>query len=84
MYIRRDIDALMDMMEASATFYEQRLGVNILELFLYKRNQTMVERMAEHLAAGRAFIAVGAGHLPGERGILNLLASQGYQITRVH
>ena len=84
LYLRRDLDTLMDLAEESMLLYQNRVGVNILELFLYKRNQTMVERMAEHLAAGRAFIAVGAGHLPGERGILNLLASQGYQITRVH
>jgi len=36
------------------------------------------------LQQGNAFIAVGALHLPGETGILNLLAGQGYQITRLY
>jgi uncharacterized protein YbaP (TraB family) len=48
------------------------------------RNRRMVERMGAVLAGGRAFIAVGAMHLPGEGGILNLLERQGYIITRIY
>jgi uncharacterized protein len=44
----------------------------------------MVERMTDRLAEGGAFVAVGALHLPGERGILNLLARRGYRISRVY
>ena len=51
---------------------------------LDERNARMVERMAPRLTEGDAFIAVGALHLPGERGILNLLAERGYRIFRVY
>jgi hypothetical protein len=44
----------------------------------------MVERMIPRLAEGDAFVAVGALHLPAERGILNLLAERGYRISRVY
>jgi uncharacterized protein YbaP (TraB family) len=48
------------------------------------RNLRMVERMVPRLAEGGAFVAVGALHLSGERGILNLLAGSGYRISRVY
>ncbi len=56
----------------------------ILDRLLFQRNIIMVERMKSLLARGNAFIAIGAAHLPGEQGVLNLLAEQGYRITRVH
>ena len=48
------------------------------------RNHLMVERMMPRLKAGRAFVAVGAGHLPGEEGILSLLTERGYKVRRIH
>lgn len=45
------------------------------------RNITMVKSSEPLLNAGGAFIAVGALHLPGEKGILNILVQKGYTIT---
>ena len=44
----------------------------------------MVERMEQLLRQGNAFVAVGALHLPGDHGILQLLSDDGYQVTRVY
>ena len=44
----------------------------------------MVERSLEPLKAGGVFIAVGALHLPGETGFVNLLRKAGYQVTAIH
>jgi len=40
--------------------------------------------MQPRLEEGNAFIAIGAGHLPGDEGVLNLLYQQGYKVTRVY
>ncbi len=49
-----------------------------------QRNLLMVERMAPLLQGGGAFVAVGAGHLPGEEGMLQLLVERGYKVRRLH
>lgn len=60
-----------------------RLIEAFLEHLLYRRNKTMAERMAKRLAEGNALIAIGALHLPGERGVLALLAERGYTVKQV-
>jgi uncharacterized protein YbaP (TraB family) len=51
---------------------------------IHERNVRMVERMQGRLLEGHAFVAVGAIHLPGDLGILDLLAKQGYHISPVY
>lgn len=51
---------------------------------IHDRNRTMADRMADRLEEGRAFIAIGALHLAGEQGVLNLLVQRGYKVTRVY
>lgn len=48
------------------------------------RNRLMVERMLPLMAKEATFVAVGAAHLPGERGILRLLEQRGFTVTRLH
>ncbi len=47
------------------------------------RNEVMRERALPLLEKGGAFIAVGALHLPGERGLVALLKSSGYNVNVV-
>lgn len=47
-----------------------------------KRNHIMAERSARFLTEGNAFIAVGALHLQGEEGLVELFRKQGYTVTR--
>src|SRR5690606_10570644 len=56
-----------------ATFQEKMVDM---------RNETMVRRAAPFLEAGGAFIAVGAMHLPGEAGLIELLRKAGYRVSR--
>jgi uncharacterized protein YbaP (TraB family) len=51
---------------------------------LYDRNLRMLQRMQPQLKTGAAFIAVGALHLYGDRGLLSLLARDGYRLSRVY
>lgn len=54
------------------------------ENMLDNRNRTMLKRMQPRLKEGNAFIAVGALHLVGEAGLLQLLAQQGFNLTAVY
>ncbi len=52
----------------------------LMEHLLRARNQRMVQRLKTPLAEGRAFIALGALHLPGPQGVLALLVADGWQV----
>lgn len=60
----------------------------IAELFrarlLDTRNLRMLDRVMPALKNGRAFIAVGALHLPGETGLIRGLREQGYRVTPIY
>ena len=59
--------------------------INVLiKKILVDRNYTMTERMQPMLESGNAFIAIGAMHLPGEEGVLSLLAKNDYEISLVY
>lgn len=83
-YLKGDIGRLMtianDHSGVSDTAAAERLTARLID----DRNRTMVERLLPLLEEGRAFVAVGALHLPGEEGILSLLARRGYRVTRVY
>lgn len=50
---------------------------------IYDRNQRWVKQMPAIMRGKSTLFAVGAGHLIGERGVLNLLKSQGYTLEPV-
>ena len=60
------------------------IGVsNFTDLLLYNRNRNWVEKLRSLLPAKTLLIAVGAGHLPGEKGVINLLRKAGYTVKPV-
>jgi uncharacterized protein YbaP (TraB family) len=83
-YLARDVGALYQLMSEDRMADHHELMQLFKERMIDQRNERMVQRMVYGLAKGKAFIAVGALHLPGERGVLHLLAQQGYAITRVY
>ncbi|MFZ2099728.1 MAG: TraB/GumN family protein [Oricola sp.] len=54
------------------------------ETMVHVRNRNMVERALPLLDKGGAFIAVGALHLPGEKGLAALIEQAGFTVTPVH
>ncbi|MBR7652120.1 TraB/GumN family protein [Brucella oryzae] len=52
-----------------------------LKYLISDRNHIMAERAVPIIDKGNAFIAVGALHLPGKDGIIELLRTKGYQVT---
>jgi len=60
---------------------KEEFGVgNFADLLLYNRNRNWVVSMGKIFSANSAVIAVGAGHLPGEKGVINLLRKAGYKV----
>lgn len=53
------------------------------DVLLYRRNHNWVEKLGGLLPRKSLLIAVGAGHLPGEKGLISLLRQQGYTLTPV-
>ncbi|HEV7782531.1 MAG TPA: TraB/GumN family protein [Chitinophagaceae bacterium] len=53
------------------------------DILLYHRNQNWVEKLKTLLPKKSLLIAVGAGHLPGKKGVISLLREQGYKVTPV-
>lgn len=53
------------------------------KVLIYRRNKLMVQRFMEISGQQTLFCAVGAGHLPGEKGMLSLLRKKGYGVKAV-
>lgn len=51
-----------------------------LDLLVYNRNRRWVQQLETILKEKTTLIAVGAGHLPGEHGMINLLRKAGYTV----
>jgi len=56
---------------------------NFMDLLLYGRNRNWASKLKTLMPEKSLLIAVGAGHLPGEQGILNLLKKNGYTVSPV-
>ncbi len=59
---------------------EQGLGP-YEELLLIRRNENWIPVMERMMREGPTFFAVGAGHLGGPKGVVNLLRRAGYELT---
>lgn len=51
--------------------------------FLTERNQKWIPRMSELMKGHQIFFAVGAAHLGGPEGVLELLRREGYTVTSI-
>jgi uncharacterized protein YbaP (TraB family) len=83
LYLDRDLKSLMDYANQFSDQYPA-FAASFNSSLIDDRNVLMVNRMQSRLKEGNAFIAVGALHLPGEKGILHLLEQQGYRVTPVY
>jgi uncharacterized protein YbaP (TraB family) len=85
-----------EMEELTNAYREQRLdkmddltqkedmGIrDFTDLLLYNRNANWARQLKELMMNKSLVIAVGAGHLPGEKGVINLLRKAGYKVEPV-
>ncbi len=82
LYLKGEISKILPMMKViSPESFTGQGAVDFQTLLIDKRNFTMVERVLPMLKAESIFMAVGALHLPGEKGIVKLLRDKGYTVT---
>lgn len=53
------------------------------DILLYDRNANWAKKLQELMPGNSLVVAVGAGHLPGKKGVLNLLREAGYIVEPV-
>ena len=74
----RDKD--LDMLDSLTTLASSEA---YLKTLLYDRNIVMVHSIDSLVKTGSLFAAVGAAHLPGKRGIIEMLRARGYTVKPV-
>lgn len=82
-YLAGDLRRLTEISDRSMQDSDPQLVERFNKRLIDDRNHRMVERMRSRLQRGGQFIAVGALHLPGEEGVLNLLSQRGYRLTPI-
>jgi uncharacterized protein YbaP (TraB family) len=80
-YLAQDLETLMELSERHLQRGDPRLAALFRETAVDSRNRRMAERLGPLLEQGGWFVAIGALHLPGEKGVLRLLEEQGYEVT---
>ena len=73
-----------DLSKLEALINNEEFGIgNFTDLLLYNRNKNWVNTMQKIFSSNSIVVAAGAGHLPGEQGVINLLRKAGYTVEPV-
>lgn len=75
MYVDQDINKMV------ASMSEEEGISGHEDLLLYNRNRNWIPVMAKKMMTAQTFFAVGAGHLGGKDGVVDLLKKEGYKLT---
>ncbi|MDE6417989.1 MAG: TraB/GumN family protein [Duncaniella sp.] len=77
-YLAGDLDGLLALMDDA----EAGLG-DAAEPMLYRRNAKWVEVIASIIPTRSMLVAVGAAHLPGEKGVIQKLKNIGFEVVGI-
>ncbi|WP_040669957.1 TraB/GumN family protein [Nitritalea halalkaliphila] len=72
-----------DVLGLYAQMIESELLQQYQDLVLDNRNLAWIPDLEKLFSQGSSFVAVGAGHLPGELGVLQLLRDRGYTVEAI-
>lgn len=75
-YVSRNLDKLDSLIENG-------FSKNYKKYMLGQRNENMVVAMDSLMNKGSLFAGVGAAHLPGEKGMIELLRKEGYTVKAI-
>ncbi|MGZ3839750.1 MAG: TraB/GumN family protein [Flavisolibacter sp.] len=77
-YRNQELDKMEDFTK------KEDMGIaNFTDLLLYNRNANWARKLEGLLDHQSLVVAVGAGHLPGDKGVINLLRKAGYTVEPV-
>ncbi len=74
LYKSQDLEALYGLMKEDDSIMDYE------DALLNKRNLNWIPIMEQMMKEQRTFFAVGAGHLAGQKGVINLLRNAGYKV----
>lgn len=77
-YAEEDVEKLIPLMNRQSPEF-----MAYSDVFLYNRNKAWVPKIETEISTKKCFIAVGAAHLFGEGGLIDLLKKAGYTVTAV-
>ena len=79
LYEEENITAILDMMDddTNKTVSEHQ------DVLLKQRNENWISKISEYAKDQPTFFGVGAGHLPGKNGVIQLLRNAGYTVEAV-
>lgn len=78
-YRQEKLAALDSLMTANMN----EMDTEKMDIFLYNRNKNWVAQIPEIIKTQPTLFAVGAGHLAGAKGVIQLLKNKGYSVTAV-
>lgn len=81
-YTAQDLDKMLQLMEEKEGTSCDPTPEEMAQL-LYDRNQAWVKQMPAIMQTAPTLFVVGAGHLPGEQGVLALLKAQDYTVEPI-
>ena len=76
-YMHQDLDKLMAVMTDATMGGESE---EAMEALIYSRNRSWAEKLVKIMSERTCLVCVGAGHLPGPQGLLQLLRDKGYTV----
>lgn len=80
LYLEQDIDELQKI----TTENEDLTNTELIDYVLLDRNKIMASRIIGQIKIAPTFIGIGAAHLAGEQGVINLLIAEGYNLRAVN
>jgi len=82
LYLQGRIGMILPLMRAySPAAWGGDGAERLQEALIHRRNAVMVERAVPRLESGHVFLAVGAMHLPGSKGLVTLLRERGFTVV---
>ncbi|MDE6027747.1 MAG: TraB/GumN family protein [Muribaculaceae bacterium] len=74
-YLNHNLDAILKSM------MEEESDPEDYERLIFSRNDNWVDQLIKEMPEASLLVVVGAGHLPGDRGVLSQLRKAGYTVT---